>query len=82
MESSRVTVRGIVDPQKLVEYIKKRLGKHAEILHQETEQQNYWCKKDIVMWEYKWQSVPQSSPQCMCLHHMFSDENPFSCSTV
>lgn len=30
-----VTVRGIVDPTKLLEYIKKQLGKHAEIVKQE-----------------------------------------------
>lgn len=30
-----VTVRGIVDPPKLLEYIKKQLGKHAEIVKQE-----------------------------------------------
>ncbi|KAM1789803.1 hypothetical protein ACFX12_033927 [Malus domestica] len=35
MESSRVRVRGIVEAAKLVEYIKKELGKHAEIVKQE-----------------------------------------------
>ncbi|KAK9941576.1 hypothetical protein M0R45_007278 [Rubus argutus] len=35
METSMVTVRGIVDPTKLLKYIKKQLGKHAEIVKQE-----------------------------------------------
>ncbi|PRQ22515.1 putative heavy metal-associated domain, HMA [Rosa chinensis] len=37
METSMVTVRGIVDPPKLIEYIKKQLGKHAEFVKQEEE---------------------------------------------
>ncbi|EXB40323.1 hypothetical protein L484_017465 [Morus notabilis] len=80
MENSRVTVRGIVDAPKLVEYIKKRLGRHAEILDQETETCN--CCKDLVMWENKWECISPSSAQCICLSHMFSDENPLSCSIM
>ncbi|XP_050366423.1 heavy metal-associated isoprenylated plant protein 8 [Argentina anserina] len=37
METSMVTVRGIVDPPKLMAYIKKQLGKHAEFVKQEEE---------------------------------------------
>ncbi|XP_004292392.1 PREDICTED: heavy metal-associated isoprenylated plant protein 26 [Fragaria vesca subsp. vesca] len=37
MGTSMVTVRGIVDPPKLIEHIKKQLGKHAEFVRQEEE---------------------------------------------
>ena len=81
MENSIVIVRGIVDPPKLLEYIKKRLGKNAEILKQENGQASC-CKKDPIG-ENKWLYSPSySSAQCMCLNNMFSDENPFSCSIM
>ena len=37
MGTSMLTVRGIVDPPKLIEHIKKQLGKHAEFVRQEEE---------------------------------------------
>ena len=37
METSMVTVRGIVDAPKLIEYIRKHLGKHAEFVKEEEE---------------------------------------------
>ncbi|PON45279.1 Heavy metal-associated domain containing protein [Parasponia andersonii] len=78
MEKSMVIVRGIVDPSKLVQYIKKRLGKNAEILKQETGQANC-CKKE-PLWDNKWHCPPfYSSAQCICPSDMFSDENPFAC---
>ncbi|XP_050375545.1 heavy metal-associated isoprenylated plant protein 7 [Argentina anserina] len=37
LKSSQVTVKGVFDPTKLVEYVHKRTGKHAEIVKQEPE---------------------------------------------
>ncbi|KAJ9140142.1 hypothetical protein P3X46_030824 [Hevea brasiliensis] len=37
LKSSQVTVKGVFDPPKLVEYVYKRTGKHAVIVKQETE---------------------------------------------
>lgn len=37
LKSSQVTVKGVFDPEKLVEYVYKRTGKHAAIVKQEQE---------------------------------------------
>ncbi|KAM5571621.1 heavy metal-associated isoprenylated plant protein 7-like [Rosa sericea] len=37
LKGSQVTVKGVFDPAKLVEYVNKRTGKHAEIVKQEPE---------------------------------------------
>ncbi|KAF9671735.1 hypothetical protein SADUNF_Sadunf12G0079200 [Salix dunnii] len=37
LKSSQVTVKGVFEPQKLVEYVHKRTGKHAVIVKQEPE---------------------------------------------
>ncbi|KAJ8752568.1 hypothetical protein K2173_005457 [Erythroxylum novogranatense] len=37
LKSSQVTVKGVFDPSKLIEYVHKRTGKHAEIVKQEPE---------------------------------------------
>lgn len=37
LKSSQVTVKGVFDPPKLVEYVYKRTGKHAVIVKQEME---------------------------------------------
>jgi hypothetical protein len=89
MEASRVTVRGVFDPPKLVENIKKRLGKHVEIVKQEHAEkgQDKGNKKDTEgekgekggnMFQYP----PQYSTQHIYPNQMFSDENVFSCSIM
>ncbi|KAH0991955.1 hypothetical protein GBA52_003438 [Prunus armeniaca] len=86
MESSRVTVRGVVDPPKLIEYIKNQLGKHAEIVKQEQGQKqgnnnNNNNKKDPER-ENIFQYPPQYSSQHIYPNQTFSDENPFACSIM
>ncbi|BBG93872.1 Heavy metal transport/detoxification superfamily protein [Prunus dulcis] len=84
MESSRVTVRGVVDPPKLIEYIKKQLGKHAEIVKQEQghkQGNNNNNKKDPER-ENIFQYPPQYSSQHIYPNQTFSDENPFACSIM
>lgn len=88
METSRVTVRGVFDPPKLVEIIKKRLGKHVEIVkqeHAEKGSQDKSNKKDTegekggnIVFQYP----PQYSTQHIYPNQMFSDENVFSCSIM
>ncbi|KAM6562639.1 hypothetical protein CsatB_022637 [Cannabis sativa] len=85
MENSLVTVRGIVDASKLVEYIKKRLGRNAEILKQEIEEVKatyYCCNISPIRSNSSQQGYPHSSAQCLCITNMFNDENPFSCSIM
>lgn len=40
LKSSEVTVKGVFDPPKLVEYVYKRTGKHAVIVKQEPEKKD------------------------------------------
>ncbi|XP_060672500.1 heavy metal-associated isoprenylated plant protein 8 [Ziziphus jujuba] len=82
MEKSIVRVRGVVDSQKLVEYIKKRLGKHAEVLKEQGNQQKKVNKKfqeeEGIIFNYP----PQYSAQHIYPNQTFSDDNPFSCSIM
>jgi hypothetical protein len=85
-ETSRVTVRGAVDPPKLVEYIKKRLGKHVEIVHQEQVEKGSQGKgnnnKPSTGGENVFHYPPQYSAQYIYPNQMFSDENVNSCSIM
>lgn len=46
LKSSEVTVKGVFDPPKLVEYVYKRTGKHAVIVKQEPEKKDKEESKD------------------------------------
>ncbi|KZV17113.1 heavy metal-associated isoprenylated plant protein 26-like [Dorcoceras hygrometricum] len=73
MEKNLVTVKGTMDPQKLVEFITKRSGRHVEILKQitnETENDEHCCGHH---------NYPQ---QLLHVPQLFSDENPNSCSLM
>ncbi|KAG6651359.1 hypothetical protein CIPAW_06G105400 [Carya illinoinensis] len=84
MEASQVTVRGAFEVPKLVEDIRKRLGKHVEIVEQgEDQAQAEGCHQEgIVEGEYIFQYPPQCSMHCAHLTQMFNDENVFSCSIM
>ncbi|CAA7038519.1 unnamed protein product [Microthlaspi erraticum] len=91
---STVVVRGVMDdPPKLVEKIKKKLGKHAELLSQTTEKGKDNKDKDndnkkknnkngdgdgIKIFSYP----PQYSTQHNYPSQIFSDENVHSCSIM
>ncbi|MED6137129.1 hypothetical protein PIB30_062061 [Stylosanthes scabra] len=82
-ENSQVTVKGTMEKDKLVAYVKKRLKKHAEIIEEEDdnreeneigdngqEPENTCCRP------------PQYPAQCIYPNQTFSDENPFACSIM
>ncbi|KAG7580448.1 Heavy metal-associated domain superfamily [Arabidopsis suecica] len=86
---STVVVRGVMDPPKLVEKIKKKLGKHAELLSQTTEKgkdnnnnnKNNHKNEDSdgnKIFSYP----PQYSSQHAYPSQIFSDENVHSCSIM
>lgn len=85
-EKSQVTVRGAVEETQLVEHIRKRLGKHAEIVKQQglkvedNNNREYHPKVDehVVMFTYP----PQYSTQYLYPNQIFSDENVFACSLM
>ncbi|XWS60242.1 hypothetical protein CRYUN_Cryun07bG0019000 [Craigia yunnanensis] len=53
LKSSEVTVKGVFDPPKLVEYVYKRTGKHAVIVKQEPEKKKEEKTKDASKEEKK-----------------------------
>ncbi|XP_021287099.1 LOW QUALITY PROTEIN: heavy metal-associated isoprenylated plant protein 7-like [Herrania umbratica] len=53
LKSSEVTVKGVFDPPKLVEYVYKRTGKHAVIVKQEPENKKEEKAKDANKEEQK-----------------------------
>ncbi|KAI4354507.1 hypothetical protein L6164_003360 [Bauhinia variegata] len=76
-EKSLVIVRGTPEPQKIIEHVKKQLGKHAEIIKQE----NMWNKNEnenTIRYCYP----PQYSTPFVFPDHIFSDENVFACSIM
>ncbi|KAK6160430.1 hypothetical protein DH2020_003811 [Rehmannia glutinosa] len=72
MEKNLVTVKGTMDPHKLVEFISKRGGRRAEIVKQINNEKR---KEEIIFYRiYPTELV--YAPQ------LFSDENPNSCSLM
>ncbi|XP_010467978.1 PREDICTED: heavy metal-associated isoprenylated plant protein 3-like [Camelina sativa] len=85
---STVVVRGDMDPQKLVEKIKKKLGKHAELASQTTEKskENNNNKNTNKNQDSDGNKIfsypPQYSSQHAYPSQLFSDENVHSCSIM
>lgn len=86
MEKSTVTVRGTLEPQKLIEDIIKRLGKHVEMLKQEVETEKGKSNDNSNGKELEATNMYHYPPQYSLQHvypsQIFSDENVFSCSTM
>lgn len=85
---STVVVRGVIDdPPKLVEKIKKKLGKHAELVSQTTEKGKDNNNKNVNKNEDSdgnkiFSYPPQYSSQHVYPSQIFSDENVHSCSIM
>lgn len=86
-EKSRVMVRGTMDSTKLVEKVKKKLGKHVEIIKEDNKREpkregsdNEKGNEDVnvIMYSYP----PQYSTQYLYPNQSFSDENVFACSIM
>ncbi|KAL3511466.1 hypothetical protein ACH5RR_030867 [Cinchona calisaya] len=84
IEKNLVIVKGAIEPEKLVEFVKKRAGKHAEIVKPEKKKQNddenkgkesekNCNKKDLY---------DNFCPELFYAPQLFSDENPNSCSIM
>ncbi|KAL3818711.1 hypothetical protein ACJIZ3_004616 [Penstemon smallii] len=77
-----VTVKGTMDPQKLVDFIKKRGGKHAEIVKQGNRGcygENKQMDQNVKTKDDSFHYYPQ---QLVYAPQLFSDENPNSCSVM
>lgn len=85
-ETSHVIVRGAVESTKLVEFVQKKLGKHAEIIKEDNRREEKREVKNnekdhyqqIIMFNYP----PQYSTQYLYPDQTFSDENVFACSIM
>ncbi|XP_050207900.1 heavy metal-associated isoprenylated plant protein 8 [Mercurialis annua] len=85
MKKSIVVIKGIFDPPKLVQKISKRLGKHVEIVKQETQDKGNG-KNEAQKKEKKEENALVYPPQYHINYidpsFIFSDENVFSCSIM
>ncbi|CAJ2644233.1 heavy metal-associated isoprenylated plant protein 8-like [Trifolium pratense] len=87
-EKSHVTVRGTIESSKVVEYVKKKFGKHADIIKEDErrdqgkqDQEKNNNERDsvhIIMFSYP----PQYSTQYLYPNQKFNDENAFACSIM
>ncbi|KAK7245538.1 hypothetical protein RIF29_40384 [Crotalaria pallida] len=84
-ETSHVTVKGAMEEAKLVEYAKKRMRKHAEVIKddkkREVKQKDKHPEKiyePVILFSYP----PQYSTQYLYPNQNFNDENVFACSIM
>ncbi|KAF5741183.1 hypothetical protein HS088_TW10G00178 [Tripterygium wilfordii] len=82
MKKSTVVIRGLFDPPKLVELIRKRLGKHVEILTQEDVKGKAQQAQEKGPDEKNMFHYPPQYATHICPSQIFSDENVFSCSIM
>lgn len=88
-------VKGIFAPQELVEYVFKKVGKHAEIVKKETEKKEEEKEKergeedkdeDETKVEVKknefYYYYPKYNMDYLYPPQIFSDENPNACSVM
>ena len=84
MSTSQVTVKGAFEPHQLVEYINKKIGKHATIVKKtpptkkEGENKNEEQGEKIDTKNY-YQMYP---PGLVYAPQFFSEENPNACSVM
>ncbi|RDX69211.1 Heavy metal-associated isoprenylated plant protein 8, partial [Mucuna pruriens] len=85
-ENSRVIVRGTIESTNLVENVKKKLGKHAEIVKEDIKREakregkdNEKCYEPVVIM-YSYPS--QYSTQYLYPNQTFNDENVFACTIM
>ncbi|XP_031744129.1 heavy metal-associated isoprenylated plant protein 8 [Cucumis sativus] len=84
-ESSKVIVKGMIDPPKLMECIKKRMGKKVEIFNKKSEDKSSNNKDSNVQHKldhFTFKYPPQYSLLHIYPNQTFSDDNVFSCSIM
>ncbi|TYI29883.1 hypothetical protein ES332_A05G348100v1 [Gossypium tomentosum] len=83
MKKSMVRITGSLDASNIAETIRRRLGKHVEVVAVESKDKKTNSNKKgeeekIVVLNYP----PQYSAQNICPNQIFSNENIFSCSIM
>ncbi|KAL0538281.1 hypothetical protein IC582_027293 [Cucumis melo] len=87
-ESSKVIVKGMIDPPKLMECIKKKMGKEVEILNNkkdgkpEDKSNNNKDSNEEKLDNFAFKYPPQYSLLHIYPNQTFSDDNVFSCSIM
>lgn len=83
IDKNLVTVKGAIEPEKLVEFVNKKAGKHAEIVKPEKKKQDdnkkeKECEKNCNKKDW----YDNFCPELVYAPQLFSDENPNSCSIM
>lgn len=81
MKNNIVKVKGSMDPQKLVEFINKKAGRHAEIIKKIDKEKNEktLCDKNSFDIKKGCSNCQHDYLQFVYAPQIFSDENPNSC---
>ncbi|XP_049342572.1 heavy metal-associated isoprenylated plant protein 8-like [Solanum verrucosum] len=84
MKNNIVKVKGSMDPQKLVEFINKKTGRHAEIIKKIDKEKNEktLCDKNSCDIKKCCNNCQHDYLQFVYAPQIFSDENPNSCSIM
>ncbi|MCD7473126.1 hypothetical protein HAX54_014752 [Datura stramonium] len=84
LKNNLVKVKGSMDPQKLVEFINKRAGRHAEIISKIEKEKNEKTISDKKSSDIRkgGTSCQHDYLQFVYAPQFFSDENPNSCSIL
>ncbi|KAK6788664.1 hypothetical protein RDI58_012462 [Solanum bulbocastanum] len=84
MKNNIVKVKGSMDPQKLVEFINKKAGRHAEIIKKIDKENNEkpLCDKNSCDIKKGCDNCQHDYLQFVYAPQIFSDENPNSCSII
>ncbi|CAN4124822.1 unnamed protein product [Withania somnifera] len=84
MKNNIVKVKGSMDPQKLVKFISKTTGKHAEIVSKIDKLEKYdkQTTNDYENIKKGCTSCQHEYPHFVYAPQLFSDENPNSCSIL
>ncbi|CAK9144342.1 unnamed protein product [Ilex paraguariensis] len=78
MKTSLVKVKGVFEPEKLVEFVQKRAGRHAEIVKPDKKNGNVKKEERNTSVKEEW-LYPNYHRELLYAPQLFSDENPNSC---
>lgn len=82
LEKNLVTVKGAIEPEKLVEFVQKKIGKYAEIVKKGNQGQKDGKNEKQVDQNYIKDFYGNYPRGLICDTQLFSDENPNSCSII
>lgn len=84
MKKSHMTVKGVFEPEKLVEFVNKRAGKHAAIVKTSKKDGNDRGNNNTNEGNSNPKPINHHNypPELVYAPQLFSDENPNACSLM